>query len=969
MRRSFPFLALPLVLALSLIAVPRASAMAEIADGFEQHLQSLDDDALVSVICTMQEQAPIAELNETLKQERARLSVRHERVVRALQEVVVTQDDLLAFLADEQATGQVVGYTGYWISNLVVVQATKALIYEIAARDDVAYIEPNFSIELIEPIVDPAADDESLRGIGVTPGLRAINADRVWYELGITGAGTIVANCDTGVDGNHPALSDRWRGNFAPADECWLDVLGGHPTFPYDGYGHGTHVMGTECGLGAATQDTVGVAWNALWIACNAIDQGVGPEFDNDVIACYQWLADPDGDPGTHDDVPDVVQNSWRINENFGYDYEDCDSRWWDCIDNCEASGVVTTWSAGNEGPGAETIGSPADRITTPWNTYSVGAVDATNYDYPYPIAGFSSRGPSGCDGVTIKPEVAAPGVDVYSCVPGGGYSGSYSGTSMAGPHVAGVVGLMREANPDLDVDTIKEIISQTAHDFGSTGEDNTYGWGFLDAYEAVLAVMTGYGNLTGTITNGSNGGTPVAGVMIDVVELDRQTTSQGDGTYAISIPAGTYTVSASHPSFEPQTVTGVEVSDGEETVVDFCLTDIGAPVISETTELRSTEDQVGPYVVETMIDDFSALDHATLWYRVNGSAFSPLEMTPTDAVQYAAGIPGHPHGSFVEYYLDVEDVAGNGATDPPGAPTDLYGFYVAPIVELYSDDMEAGPGGWTHGNVLPGFGDQWHRSTQRNHTAGGSYSWKCGDTGAGEYADLLDAGLVSEPVELGIDSYMHYWQWVDAESSDAHTGYAYDGGLVEISIDGGPWEQIFPEGGYTFLVREGGTPGPFPPETPFFSGRRDWHEVHFNLTAYEGNAQFRFRFGSDGAVTREGWYVDDVLVDGFEIDFSRIEEGRDVRVLFLEPADPNPFARGTTLRYRLPQSGEVLLQIFDPTGRTVRTLVSGHQAAGFYTVPWDGRDDGARLVPSGVYLTRLQAAQQKATHKIVLAR
>jgi hypothetical protein len=444
---------------------------------------------------------------------------------------------------------------------------------------------------------------------------------------------------------------------------------------------------------------------------------------------------------------------------------------------------------------------------------------------------------------------------------------------------------------------------------------------------------------------------------------------SQGDGSYAISIPAGTYTVTAAHPSFEPQTVYGVEVVDGEETIADFSLTDIGAPLITETTELRSTEDVVGPYVVETTIDDFSALDHVTLWYRANGGAFSPLEMIPTDGTVYAAGIPGQGHVSFVEYYVDAADVVDNRATDPPGAPVDLYGFYVAPIVDLYADDMESGQGGWTHGNVLPGFGDQWHWSAQRNHTPGGAYSWKCGDTGAGDYAALLDAGLVTEPVELGIDSYLHYWQWVDAESSDAHTGYAYDGGLVEISIDSGPWQQIFPDGGYTFLVREGGTPGPFPVDTPFFSGRRNWHEVHFNLAAFEGSAQIRFRFGSDGAVEREGWYVDDVVVDGFEIDYSLVPGDRQARVLFLAPADPNPFARGTTLRYRLPIGSDVLLQVFDPAGRTVRTLVSGRQAAGFYTVPWDGRDDGARLVPSGVYLTRLQAAQQQATHKIVLAR
>jgi hypothetical protein len=71
----------------------------------------------------------------------------------------------------------------------------------------------------------------------------------------------------------------------------------------------------------------------------------------------------------------------------------------------------------------------------------------------------------------------------------------------MAGPHVAGVVGLMRAANPDLDVQTIKQILMDTCTDLGPSGEDNTYGHGFINAYEAVLASLAG-----GTDTVSSSG-------------------------------------------------------------------------------------------------------------------------------------------------------------------------------------------------------------------------------------------------------------------------------------------------------------------------------------------------------------------------------------------------------------------------------------------------------------------------------
>ena len=957
------------------LAIPGPARGAQIQHNLEIELGYMDNDEPITVILHMEAQAPVARLNAELKARQAGLSERHLEVVTALHDASASQADLLATLSAQRSTGEVLGYTSHWISNLVVARVTKSYLLELAEREDIDFIEANFTVELIEPVRDYTTNPGPDRGIGVTPGLRAINADDVWYGLGITGEGTLVANCDTGVDGNHPALASRWRGAHGhPASECWLNLIGGAPDFPYDGNNHGTHVMGTITGLGAATDDTVGVAWNALWIATDPINQNVGIAFDNDIIAAFEWFADPDGDPQTIDDVPDVVQNSWRINEGFSGGYTDCDSRWWNVIDNCEAAGVVTTWSAGNEGgQGPETIGSPADRATTLTNAFSVGAIDATNYSYPWPIAWFSSLGPTGCNVPTdhkIKPEISAPGVDVYSSVPGGGYAQiNWSGTSMAGPHVAGVVALMREANPDLDVDTIKEIIMATAIDHGTPGEDNIFGWGVIDAYEAVLAVMQGYGTLTGTISNASNGGTPVGGATIEVIEIERVTTSAGDGIYALSLPAETYTVTVTHPSFASQTAYNVVITEDEPTVLDFALIDIAGPEFSATTQLRSTEDETGPYAVSSTITDLSALTAVALHYRVNGGALLDLPMVPQGGDLYAVDIPGQPQTSYVTYYLTASDAAANTSADPPGAPTEVYDFWVAPIVDLFSDEIEAGQGDWTHAVVDPGFNDQWHISTQRNHTPGGASSWKCGDTGAGDYGNLLDAGLVTPIIELTIDSYLHYWQWIDSESSSSHTGYAYDGGLVEISVDGGAFEQIFPEGGYTYLIREGGTPGPFPAETQVFAGNEDWHAVHFNLSAFEGPAQLRFRFGSDGADTREGWYIDDVVVDGFETDLSAVPELASVPRLLLQAIAGNPGSGSATLRYHLPARAEVLLQVFDLGGRLIRTLDQGARSAGTHQVIWTGRDAGEHPVASGVYLSRLQSGRMETSTKLILTR
>lgn len=463
----------------------------QIEPNFGEYLQTLGPNQFVSAIVIMADQADISSISAALTAERASRGTRHRRVVSALQVAASrSQGSITAYLDSRIREGSVKGYTTYWIMNLVIVQATVEQLQTIAARSDVEVVESNFKASLIEPttggevpLIIPS------KGIGVTPGLKAIKADSVWHNLGITGLGRIVANMDTGVDGAHPALTSRWRGNHEPWWECWRDCLGYGDTIPQDYHSHGTHVMGTLCGLGAGTGDTIGVAFDAEWIADNAINQAVTDSFDNDVTDAFQWFADPDGDPLTVDDVPDVVQNSWGI-FSWWPGYQDCDYRWQEVIENCEAAGVVCIFSAGNEGSYSQTLRSPANICSTATINFAVGAIDATNYGFPYPIWASSSRGPSDCDGRTKKPEVVAPGVDVYSSVPGGGYVGTWDGTSMAGPHVAGVVALMRQANPELEVDSLKRILINTAIDLGVPGEENTYGWGIIDAYQAVLAAI-----------------------------------------------------------------------------------------------------------------------------------------------------------------------------------------------------------------------------------------------------------------------------------------------------------------------------------------------------------------------------------------------------------------------------------------------------------------------------------------------
>ncbi|HRP62453.1 MAG TPA: S8 family serine peptidase [Phycisphaerales bacterium] len=208
-----------------------------------------------------------------------------------------------------------------------------------------------------------------------------------------------------------------------------------------------------------------------------------------DAILSFQWMVNPDGNPGTSFDVPHVCSNSWGV--TTGHGYPNCDQTFWSFIDNSEAAGTIQLFSAGNEGPGATTLRRPADRATDEYRSMAVASVSP--HDSNWPIASSSSRGPTFCTQsgqAAIKPDIAAPGVTIRSALGNGSY-GNLSGTSMASPHVNGVMALMLEACPILTHEDVKQIIYDTAFDLGTPGKDNAYGWGMVDAVEAVLMAQS----------------------------------------------------------------------------------------------------------------------------------------------------------------------------------------------------------------------------------------------------------------------------------------------------------------------------------------------------------------------------------------------------------------------------------------------------------------------------------------------
>jgi hypothetical protein len=286
-----------------------------------------------------------------------------------------------------------------------------------------------------------------------------------------------------------------------------------------------------------------------------------------------------------------------------------------------------------------------------------------------------------------------------------------------------------------------------------------------------------------------------------------------------------------------------------------------------------------------------------------------------------------------------------------------------------FFDDVETGTGSWTHYVGTTGFVDQWHRSSRRNHTTGGGWSWHQGDTGTGNYANLCDGCLVSTPIALGTTTHLRFWHFMDAEVSGSYPGYCYDGARLELSVNGSVWQAIAPDGGYPYRIRTGGTPGPFPAETPVYSGTSTaWAQATFTVTGQTGMAQFRFRFGSDGATAREGWYIDDVEVSGTGGSGQGAEEWRPVALrTALMQNTPNPFRPSTLIAFELPSAQTVSLKVFDAQGRLVRTLAEGTRPEGLQRITWDGADGRGALQPSGIYYYRLQTQDGTWTRSMTL--
>ncbi len=661
-----------------------------------------------------------------------------------------TQRALLSELSSDESVTDV---RSFWLVNMVYVEATPSVIRRIAERSDVALVD----ISRIRHIIEPKVTSKPIPRIKtVAWNIDKIKADSVWAEYGLSGDGVIVGTMDTGIEPSHPALQGNFSGYF-------FDAVN-HQTAPYDDHGHGTHVAGTIAGgdgPGPFDHD-IGIAYNAQIVSAKAFNAS-GSGSDPDIIACFEYFVTLKADSGV--DIK-VVSNSWGSTDGTDTTFLPYVRAW-------HEFDIVPVFANGNSGPSPSSAGTPGNFP----NVIGVGATNSSDN-----IASFSSRGPapnqypwndttlwSRPDWNFIKPDISAPGVSVTSSVPGGGYE-SWNGTSMATPHITGVIALMFEMNPGLDYSTIYDILTNYGVDHPSQGApypNNDYGWGRVNALLA--------------IENTPCLNSPYLRVLAPLVD---DSTGNSNG-----------------------------IPDPGETVTLYVpLRNMGLDIFGVTATLSTDDPDI------TISDNQSVYGDIPNDSIINGDGF-----VFTSNESRRPGLPA-------EFVISItgNDSAGNVYTK-----VDTFTIQIGEPVYYpwFEDNFESGLAQWVTGGT-----SEWGITDQESHSPTHSAT----DSPSGSYGNNEHKYLlIATPIDLSNAYFarIHLWQKYSLESG-------FDYGYIQVSTDSSDtadWTNIGSVNG----------------------DQDDWEEAYYDLSRFAGQQIYiRFLLETDGSVTRDGWYIDDVSVE-----------------------------------------------------------------------------------------------------------
>ena len=742
-------------------------------------------------------------------------------------------------------------YTPFWIDNIIVVQESDThTLNSLLNFSEIKSIKAQREVYLFEP--DEVEDSFSLyiSNQSIEPNISRVNAPDVW-DMGITGQGIIVATIDTGARYTHEALMGQYRGNLGNGqfdhNYHWWDPYNANSE-PFDPNNHGTHVVGTIVGDDGA-DNQIGMAPGAKWMACigflpSATDAGL--------LECAQFLTAPWDLNGENPDPamrPHIINNSWG---SCGHDYDP----WYQgVVDAWVAAGIYPIFANGNQRSGCPveigSVGTPARY----GNVTGVGALGRDNGT----LANYSLWGPSDVEDTINprgypfqKPQVSAPGTNRSSLRNDDTAYGSYQGTSMAAPHVSGLVALIWSVAPCLvgDYAATETIIEKTAvsanvgplypghANDGPDGIPNqATGWGEIDALAAVINAIH-ICQLTGTLITGqvtdSVNGEPLPNAHIEAHPHNGdslKTITNQSGLYLIPfVPPDTYTITARLFGYETAVIPNITVITDTVSQQDITL----IPALYHTITGTVTDSHTG-WPLYARIDVLDSPLPPTWTNPATGSYRLDLPEGDEHTIRITSWTTGYNEGQWtigplfanqINLFTLTPDLA---ACTAPGYTLDY--IYVEVFNQNDGNYSVAGtsPAPWQYGQP----------ATWPFACAVGDTCW--GTNLNGNYYNNAAQMLLSVPIDLTTvptDTQL-IANWHQAWHIES---FAWDQAYAEVSINGGPWEPMW--------------------HNPEATTQADWSQLSYDISAAAGGTvQFRWRLISDSSIAFNGLYIDKVTI------------------------------------------------------------------------------------------------------------
>lgn len=972
------------------LALAVSAGAGTMSDELARQVQSAGSGETIRVWIKLQ---PVGEIDQVRRSLARRTVSRAERVTTMVEELKNRHSEAQASLREElnrlRLDRRAANIHAHWIANVIDAEIDAAELPRLAARPDVELVMPVPEITMASRPRPGGRATQNPNAI-IEPHLTFIHADDVW-ALGYDGTGRLVCSFDNGVDVSHPALADRWVGQNADSSAGWFDSIDSL-AYPHvysagrqvgSNIEHGTHVMGLMVAREPTIGDTYGVAPGARWMSAAVIIRG------GSILRAFEWVTDPDGNPNTVGDVPDVINHSWSF-PSIG-----CISLLNDIIASIEAMGIVNIFSVGNDGnQGAGSADYPAAVATDSISHFAVGAIDiADSLNPTLPV--FSAQGP-GCTG-GIKPNVVAPGVALTSTWTGGLYR-PLSGTSMSAPLVSGTVALMRQKNPNLSVDAIKTILLNTTNRsfFGSLPNNNA-GWGILDCLAAVNAVpeeqtqpnirvfafthppISPGDAVTASITLQNLGDTAV-NVSATITEMNPAVNvTQASAAFGTMFTGDTVT-SPNQIQFQVSDT----VTPGRIIPLDFDISINGS--LHRTTVLYIPVGEVPARTIATHntgrvqfslsnygmlgLGDPSFFPAGGAGYVIDGGTQDMWEgglIVSETALRTSSGV----HSEIDEPDYDFSPIPGGDLVfSSPGALADQQTYC------RMSDSNSQTPVGvvltqesfsFTSPDddfILLRYVVTNTNSTSLNDLRIGLYfDWDPADDfsfSAGDWDDVGEFAWLADNDFVGTiaDSAFRCTKLVHGDLSAAFTE-EYDLRSA-LATEGG-------DGYTTFEKFQDVGAGIFPDSTYEKSRKNLYHVVAAGpllLAAGESDTVAFAVFGGESLanvrdIAARAQSAYDAIRSATDVDDGDTPSLPERFTLYQNY--PNPFNPTTVIAFDLPVAGEYMLTVFNAAGRKVRDI-AGSSRAGRVEVPFDG--DG---LASGVYLYRVTSGDFIASRKMLL--